>query len=355
MGSPHIFQERSWAIMNIAPLVDRPHVISRAPLKINCRCPVCGDSKKSKKKKRGYFLEGDKGVFFICHNCGWSGSLKRLIEQEWPHLVQDYVFSRFQDSIQHDVEPSVSTDPNDIEWTGGVLQARDEVEKELDSLLTSVEDLPDGHPVVTYIRRRKIPEKHLKDIWFATHWYAVARAVDGDIYPEHMKDIKHPRLVFKCRDQQGNLLAVQGRALKPGDSPKYVTIKVHPNAPKIWGLDHVNTDEPVFLQEGIMDCMFIDNSAAILGAAYGEVDEWIQDRVWVLDDEPRSPNTVKYMERLIDRGERVVCWDREGTPEKDINGKVIKGKDPLDLQQYLRKNIVSGLEAKLRIRSWRKC
>lgn len=353
MGSPNIFQERSWVIMNIAPLVDQARIQSRAPLKINCRCPVCGDSKKSRKKKRGYFLEGKEGIFFTCHNCGWSGGIKRLIREEWPHLEQDFVFSRFQNQMDHEKQKD-ENDPENEKWTATRLKSREQVETDLEKLIEPVSGLKTDHPVVTYIRKRMIPEKHLKDIWFTTSWPAAARTVDPDSYPEYMQDWHQPRLVFQCRDASGKLLAIQGRALRPGDFPKYVTVKSDPDNPKIWGMDQVDLDRTVFLQEGIMDCFFIPNSAAILGAALGTVDDWIPNRTWVLDDEPRAPQTVKHMEKLVARGESVVCWDREQTPDKDINGKVMAGTSPEKLHQYLLDNQVSGLQATLRIKNWRK-
>ena len=36
----------------------------------NFRCPVCGDSKKSKTKARAYLYRVKSDMFFKCHNCG---------------------------------------------------------------------------------------------------------------------------------------------------------------------------------------------------------------------------------------------------------------------------------------------
>ena len=41
----------------------------------NCRCPLCGDSKKNKAKARGYFYHKDNDMFYRCHNCGASHTM----------------------------------------------------------------------------------------------------------------------------------------------------------------------------------------------------------------------------------------------------------------------------------------
>ena len=49
----------------------------------NCRCPMCGDSKNSK-KKRFYVYQPSKGgvrdhLSVNCHNCGYSNSFSRFL------------------------------------------------------------------------------------------------------------------------------------------------------------------------------------------------------------------------------------------------------------------------------------
>ena len=45
----------------------------------NCRCPICGDSQKSKSKARGYFYKKQNDMFYKCHNCGYGSSVGNLI------------------------------------------------------------------------------------------------------------------------------------------------------------------------------------------------------------------------------------------------------------------------------------
>ena len=46
----------------------------------NCRCPICGDSKKNKSKARGYFYQVKNNTNYKCHNCGVNVSLSNFLK-----------------------------------------------------------------------------------------------------------------------------------------------------------------------------------------------------------------------------------------------------------------------------------
>lgn len=342
----NIFEQRSWVITNILMYVKDPRILTRSPLKINCRCPVCGDSAKNRKKKRGYFLEGDEGIYYFCHKCGYSRPIHLYIKEQLPHLWQDWIFSQFRDKIKPQVEQEEFKSQR-------MLPTVSPVDK-ITGMITPFLELDSNHPVRTYINRRKVPEILLDKMWYTDKWYKVARAVDPEAYPEKMEDWHQPRLVFTLIDQDGVLLGIQGRALRPKDDPKYITVKSSPDFPKIWGLDLVNPKETVPLFEGIIDAAFIDNSCAILGAAAHHLPDLIPNRVWVLDDEPESRHTVHHMNKLIQSGETVLIWDRIPKKGKDINEKILAGQTSEQLAMYIKENAARGLSAKLRLDTWSK-
>ena len=60
---------------------------------ITFRCPICGDSKKNKLKKRGYFYR--KTGTFYCFNCGTSMTgydfLKAICPKDvFDRIIQEY-------------------------------------------------------------------------------------------------------------------------------------------------------------------------------------------------------------------------------------------------------------------------
>ena len=146
-----------------------------------------------------------------------------------------------------------------------------------------------------------------------------------------------------------NLIGLQGRSINP--SPvKYITVMLDDDAPKIYGLDNIRRDAPVYITEGPFDSTFIRNAIAMCGAD-ANVDRWgISNRVWIYDNEPRNREIVNRISKTIDSGDSVVIWP-EGIDDKDINDMVMSG---LDVQSVIESNTYSGLQAQLRFSQWKK-
>ena len=117
------------------------------------------------------------------------------------------------------------------------------------------------------------------------------------------------------------------------------------DAPKIYGLDNVRKDEPVYVTEGPFDSTFISNAIAMCGAD-ADVGNWgISNPVWIYDNEPRNREIVNRIGRTIDSGDSVVIWP-SNIREKDLNDMVLAGhKD----SRIVESNIYSGLQAKVKI------
>ena len=61
------------------------------------------------------------------------------------------------------------------------------------------------------------------------------------------------------------LIGIQGRALS-SNPIKYLTIMFDDDAPKIYGLDTVDTKRPIYIIEGPFDSTFVENSVAMCGS-----------------------------------------------------------------------------------------
>ena len=156
------------------------------------------------------------------------------------------------------------------------------------------------------------------------------------------------RIVIPLYHNQ-KLVGVQGRSIDP-NPVKYITVMFDDEAPKIFGLDNIRTDAPVYVTEGPFDSTFIRNAIAMCGAD-ADVSRWgISDPVYVYDNEPRNREIVSRIGRTIDNGDSVVIWPI-GIKEKDINDMFLAGHDVQDLVQL---NTYSGLEAKLKFNLWKK-
>ena len=212
--------------------------------------------------------------------------------------------------------------------------------------LTKIDDLNNSHPAREYLLNRKLPTDGL---YYTDEFQKWVNEVKPDTFPDITQD--EPRIIIPLFYKK-NLVGIQGRSLDFNNpkSVKYITVMVNDDAPKIYGLDDIKLDGPVYVTEGPFDSTFIRNAIAMCGAD-ADVSKWgISNPVWIYDNEPRNREIVNRIERTISTGDSVVIWP-SNILEKDINDMVMSG---LDVQSVIESNTHSGLEAKLKFNTWKK-
>ena len=292
----------------------------------NFRCPICGDSKKNKTKTRGYLYTIKADVNFRCHNCGASMTFSNFLKEIDPVVHKQYVFERFKQGS-----------------TGRGTVVEEPVFKFEAPTFKSSIDLPLASTIDVsrlYLEKRKLDP---------TKFYYAERFVEYVNSHKQSMDVKeHPRIIIPLYYQK-NLVGVQGRALN-SNSVKYITTIFYDEAPKIYGLDNIRRDAPVFVTEGPFDSTFLLNSIAMCGAD-SDVRKWgVSTPVWVYDNEPRSKEITERISSAITRGDSVVIWPT-GIEEKDINDMILAGHD---VQSIVESNTYSGLEANLQFTTWKR-
>ena len=65
-------------------------------------------------------------------------------------------------------------------------------------------------------------------------------------------------MVIPFFDEDNKMFALQGRAFGE-EEPKYITIILNPEKEKIYGLNRVDWNESVYVIEGQLDSIFLDN------------------------------------------------------------------------------------------------
>ena len=152
-------------------------------------------------------------------------------------------------------------------------------------------------------------------------------------------------------DREGNFFAFQGRAFGK-EQPKYITIVLDSQKEKIYGLNRVDWKKTVYVVEGPIDSLFLNNCIAT-----AQSDLRLKNRkdniVLVPDNEPRNEQIVKQIENFIDNNYSVVLWP-ESVKEKDINEMILSGKTKSDIQHLIEQNTFNGISAKLKFTNWRK-
>jgi hypothetical protein len=157
------------------------------------------------------------------------------------------------------------------------------------------------------------------------------------------------RIIIPMYDTERNLIGFQGRSLGP-NFVKYITVMLKEEAPKVYGMDSIDTEKSVYVVEGPFDSTFVNNSIALCGSD-GDIEHLeAYDLVYAYDNEPRNKEIVGRIERCIRDNKRVVIWPNS-IKEKDINDMVLAGHDVMNV---LESNTYSGLEANLQFNTWKR-
>ena len=299
----------------------------------NFRCPICGDSQKNKNKARGYIYQVKNNANFKCHNCGSSLSLGNLLKKIDPQLHKQYVLEKFKEG--HAGKSFVTKEPE-------FNFEKPAFEKKLDINLPKVSECLE--PLGYLIARKLDPDKFYYTETFKAWINSIKPTFESTKYDE-------PRIIIPLI-YNNTLVGVQGRSIKvnTANSVKYITIMFEDDAPKIYGLDNITTENTVYVTEGPFDSTFIPNAIAMCGAD-ADISKWgVSNPVWIYDNEPRNREIVTRIQRTIDSGGRLVIWP-ENIDDKDINDMIMSG---LDVQSMIKSNTYSGLEAKLKFTNWKK-
>jgi predicted RNA-binding Zn-ribbon protein involved in translation (DUF1610 family) len=295
----------------------------------NFRCPLCGDSQKNKNKTRGYIYPVKNNTNFKCHNCGASLSFNNFLKELDPVLHKQYTLEKFKEG--HTGKNFVVEEPK-FEFTKPTFK------RKLDLVKAS------KNPAAReYLEKRKLnPEK----FYFADkfkEWTNTQKHTFDNI------DRDESRIIIPMYDTVSNLIGFQGRALGP-NSVKYITVMLSDDAPKIYGLDQIDTSKSIYIVEGPFDSTFVQNAVAMCGSDVDIRSFGWSDYIYVFDNEPRNREIVNRISKTINRGDKVIIWP-SFIEQKDINDMVLSGLNVMDV---LQSNIYSGLKAKIKFNNWKK-
>ena len=308
----------------------------------NFRCPLCGDSQKNKTKCRGYVFRKKNDYFYMCHNCGASTTFYNFLKQVDPNLVQEYQLERYKSG---ETGNNNYTKPEFEEYK----QEAPKFKKALE--LPSIDSLPEGHFAKNYVQQRQIPEAFSSQLYYAEDFKQFVEGLGIQKDGLHKDD---KRLVIPFYDKEKNLIAIQGRSL--GESKlRYITLKLHDDNKKVFGLDRIDTDELIYVVEGPIDSMFLSNAVATADSNLESITDVLDKSkvALVFDNEPRNKEIVAKMEKAIDNHFNVVIWP-EMIEKKDINDMILDGFSSDEIQDIIDNNTFVNLRAKMEFISWKK-
>ena len=308
----------------------------------NFSCPICGDSKKNELKARGFVYKNQDRLVYKCHNCGVSTSIGGLLKQLDPLVYNEYVLERYKENTSKHMPHA------------NVKEVAPEIAPEIstDLIKAGAQSIQSNQEALQYVMSRKIPADRWKDLYYVPKFKEFVNNLKYT-FPDTTYDA--PRLIIPFFDEDGKCIAFQGRAFGK-EMPKYITIKLNEKKEKIYGLDRMDHNKKIYVTEGPIDSMFIPNAIAVAGAGFDTkfIDAIKDNATLIMDNEPRSKEITKFIEKLIDNNYTVCLWP-ETIAEKDINEMVLAGKSIEAIMDTINTNTFQGMEAKLKFTQWRKC
>jgi hypothetical protein len=127
--------------------------------------------------------------------------------------------------------------------------------------------------------------------------------------------------------------------------------------PKVFGLEDLDLNKRIYMFEGPIDAMFIENGLASAG---GKIESNIQNLGFdksnvtiIYDNEPRSVHTVEKMNKAIATGHQICIWP-DTIKQNDVNNMILAGMTSDAITNVINKNTYHGLSATLQMATWNK-
>ena len=297
--------------------------IVRRPDRLQCRCPLCGDSAKNKRLKRFWYYK--KTVSCICWNAGCVCSGKGLPILKVLSLITGQTISELK-----------------FEYLKSLNKPKQKIQKE---------EIPEPLP------KQKV---ELKNSWVPIddkiQGYIDKRKIMSAPYcPENWKfyfDKKTKRLVIPWYIHN-KMVTYQLRAIFKNQSPKYL-FPFGIEKP-IFGIDKIDESfEYIFGLEGSFDSIFVKNGVAIGGVTptvtqIETVEKTLCNFVHFFDNQHHDSTSLEKTIRLAEKNPKakMFVWPKE-IKEKDVNEYIMKHNDnPFNDIDFLQSHVMSGLKAKL--------
>lgn len=333
-----LFTQQKYA-QELSTRLDKFVLKRTSPFEAGFRCDICGDSEKSRTKKRGGIFERGLILHYNCFNCGWAHPFPKYLKDFHPDMYQRYLFDlKLDKKIEYTYEDQVSRN------------AEPKKESIAQNPLRTLKKATDNTFSNQYLKSRKIPEDKLDLLYYTDKFYEYVNNVLPSKFSDYSLKHDHPRLIIPMFDIMGTCIGIQGRSLEEYTDYRYIICMFNEDESPIFGLDRVDWNKTVYCTEGPLDSLFLENSIAMSGSSNMTLDK---DVIIILDNEPRSKETVAKYNKYISKNYKICIWPKY-IKSKDINKMIIDGYSKEEVSKIINENIYQGIKAKIKLKSWKK-
>lgn len=279
-----------------------------------CRCPICGDSQKSKNKKRFYILNkrNEENLRVICHNCGYANSFKFFLRDANPLIFAEYCKKERDKYLKE----------------GKIIR-----QKRKDTLINT--DTKISYEF-KFNSKYFIPAKEVTECIEYCNKRKIS--INNLYYCTHPTQLFGNMLIFPFKKNE-KVYGFQGRRL---DTKRFFIHSPNDNY-KVWGLFDIEDKKPIIVCEAIIDAMMVNNSIAMLGSDLStNIQNKLKDNrvIYAFDNDITG---IKKSIKYINNQQQVFIWP-DHLKYKDLNEMVLdKGFTKDEVTDLIIKNTYKGL------------
>lgn len=276
------------------------------------RCPLCGDSKKTVRKRRFSVTYENGCAFFNCFNCGKSGTFAELVSElkgiDISNAIKQVETIEFNDIEKHFVQS-----------TSSVSKVERKEETNLSDIINDCISLQSEVSGVINTKYKECLIKFINDRKISSE-YNIFIAVKGKYKGRIIIPIYHG----------DNIVYFQGRAIYDHVHPKFDNPLVEKTG-IIMNKEYFKRDKYIIVTEGIIDAMMVEEhqGTPVLGGSVSEdflteVFKYTDKGIIVaVDNDERGD---KEREKLLhhNRYGKMIQYFLTPPPIKDLNEYKIK-------------------------------
>jgi len=309
--------------------------VSYKDASFHCRCPICGDSKKSIKKKRFHlkFID-ENNTKAHCFNCDWSGNFESLYAyingitlSEAYKRINQIKYNDIKESLFKKYKNKKENKKNNNCLNNFNIILKDCVSEK--SKTNGIITRKYKEALKKFRHDRKIPDKIELFISFRGKYKG--------------------RIIIPII-QNGNIVYFQARSLHKNAKMKYINPPSEKNV--IPNIDKFDKNKYIVVTEGLIDSFMVDNGTCCLGKCINDnfilscLNKTEKGVIIALDnDKSGKDSTLKiiadslYKDRLL-----YFIMPAEYSNITDLNELIIKNSDIEDVYSFIVKNSYNFFE-----------